>query len=129
MCINTFTSAGVAGTPITMGGAYDDKANSIMQTEDDGFVFTGSQYNSSTGDDLWVVKLKSNLTTDWSVLYGGSYNDNGASIMQTDDGGYIVAGSSVSSDKQSQIMLLKIESDGCVWSEDRSTKISCGFGL
>ena len=129
VCINTFTSAGVAGTPITMGGAYDDKANSIMQTEDDGFVFTGSQYNSSTGDDLWVVKLRSNLTTDWAVLYGGNYNDNGASIMQTDDGGYIVAGSSVSYDKQSQIMLLKIESDGCVWSDDRSTIISCGFGL
>ena len=76
---------------------------------------------------MWIVKLRSNLSTDWAVLYGGEYHDEGASIMQTDDGGYIVAGSSVTTSNQSQIMLLKIESDGCIWSDDLSTTISCGL--
>ena len=126
--INTISSAGVSVLTRTMGGAYDDKSNMIIETDDGGFVFTGSQYNEITGHDIWIVKLNPNLSTEWSVNYDGQgYNDSGASIMLTDDGGYIIAGSSHVIGNQSQIILLKIEANGCIYSLDHKTQITCGI--
>ena len=126
--LNTISSVGVSVLTRTMGGSFDDKATSLMQTDDGGFVFTGKKHNETTHDNIWVVKLTPTLTTHWDKVYGGEYNDKGTSIKQTDDGGYIITGSSMSvAEKQSQIILLKIEEDGCVWSTDHTTKIACGL--
>ena len=110
-----------------MGGAYPDAAESLIQTGDGGFIFTGYQYNENTGKDLWVVKLTPTLTTHWDKTYGGSFNDSGASIKATMDGGCIVTGSTMSYGNQSEIILLEVESDGCIWSDDHGTIISCGL--
>ena len=98
----------------TIGGAYDDKVESVRQTSDGGFVFTGSKYFESTQNDVWVVKLTPSLSTVWDHTYGGDLNDNGKSIDQTYDGGYIITGSTMSYDNQSEIILLKLKSDGTV---------------
>ena len=93
---------------------------------DGGFVFTGFQYNENTRNDVWIVKLTPTLTTHWDKIYGGNYNDNGASIEETDDGGFIITGSTMSYGNQSEIILLEIEIDGCIWL-DPSTKLNCGI--
>ena len=124
--LNTISSVGVSVLSRTMGGAYDDKATSLMQTGDGGFIFTGYQYNENTGNDVWIVKLTPTLTTHWDKIYGGKFNDNGASIKETDDGGFIVTGSTMSYGNQSEIILLEIEIDGCIWL-DSSTKLNCGI--
>ena len=53
--LNTISSAGVSLLTRTMGGAYDDKATSLIQTADGGFVFTGFQYNENTGRDIFFL--------------------------------------------------------------------------
>ena len=127
--LNTISSAGVSVLTRTMGGAYDDKATSLIQTGDGGFVFTGTQYNENTKHDIWIVKLTPTLTTHWDKIYGGGGNDDGASIKETDDGGYIVTGSTMSfssqSGNQSEIILLEIEDDGCIWGP--SSPLNCGI--
>tara|TARA_Y100001970_G_C14203085_1_gene842336 strand:+ start:888 stop:2141 length:1254 start_codon:yes stop_codon:yes gene_type:complete len=125
--INTITSAGVAGTAETWGGVRADKASSIVQTLDGGFVITGSQYSDATADDIWIVKFDDSLNPSWERTYGGDLNDNGSSIMQTDDGGYIVTGSSMSYGNQSQIILLKVDALGCVY-DDEGKLLNCGLG-
>jgi len=125
--LNTVSSVGVSVLSRAMGGAYPDAAESLIQTGDGGFIFTGYQYNENTGQDIWVVKLTPTLTTHWDKIYGGDYNDSGASIKATDDGGCIITGSTMSYSNQSEIILLEIESDGCIWSDDHQTKISCGL--
>ena len=116
--INTVTSAGVAGvTAITMGGAYDDRVTCVRQTSDGGFVLVGHKYNginSKSGYDVWVVKLTPALSVHWDYTFGGDKNDFGESINQTDDGGYIITGSTNSYGKQSEIILLKIQADGTI---------------
>jgi len=125
--LNTVSSTGVSVLSRTMGGSYDDAAESIIQTGDGGFIFTGYQYNENTGKDIWIVKLTPTLTTHWDKIYGGSYNDSGASIKETFDDGFIVTGSTMSYGNQSEIILLEVERDGCIWSDDHGTKISCGL--
>ena len=111
--INTITSTGETGTAVTMGGAYNDQVTCVRQTEDGGFIFTGSKYGDSM-KDVWVVKLTRALTVHWDYIYGGDKNDHGQSIAQTYDGGYVVTGSTMSYGDQSEIILLKLDANGIV---------------
>jgi uncharacterized repeat protein (TIGR02543 family) len=93
----------------SLGGTHDDQAHFVQQTSDGGYIVVGSSY-SDDGDvqsvhhgtvatsDLWVVKLDSDGDIEWERSLGGTYEENGLSIQQTGDGGYIVAGTSYSND-------------------------------
>jgi hypothetical protein len=48
--------------------------------------------------DFWVVKLNSQGGLDWQKAHGGSYEEVGRFIIQTNEGGYIAAGSTASND-------------------------------
>ncbi|MFK7809795.1 MAG: gliding motility-associated C-terminal domain-containing protein [Saprospiraceae bacterium] len=87
------------------GGSNSDRAESIEQTSDGGYIVAG--YSSSqSGDvsenygnfDYWVLRLDSNGELIWERNYGGSGADYGYSIAQTADGGFVFAGSSISDD-------------------------------
>ena len=88
-----------------LGGTNDDRANSIQQTSDGGFIVAGYTL-SNDGDvsgnhgnyDYWVVKLNSTGTILWQKCLGGSNVDEAYSIQQTIDGGFIVAGYAESND-------------------------------
>ena len=89
----------------SLGGTGDDEAYSIRQTNDGGFIaagFTTSNNGDVTvnkgGMDVWVVKLDTSGNIQWQKSLGGSGDDKANSIQQTNDGGYIVAGSSLSND-------------------------------
>jgi hypothetical protein len=91
------------------GGSSYDKANSIRQTYDGGYIVAGST-GSHDGDvdgnndtvsfhyDFWIIKLDSIGAIQWKKCFGGSSKDEANSIRQTYDGGYIVAGSTSSHD-------------------------------
>jgi hypothetical protein len=92
----------------SLGGSSNDSAISIQQTTDGGYILAGFSY-STDGDvmghhdsgsyaDCWVVKLSGSGDIEWEKSLGGSSNDYANSIQQTTDGGYIVAGSSHSTD-------------------------------
>ena len=89
-----------------LGGSADDFARSIEQTSDGGYIVAGETYSNNgnvTGnhglyDDAWVVKLDSGGNMQWQKCLGGSSYDAANSIQQTTDGGYVVAGSSMSND-------------------------------
>ncbi len=82
-----------------LGGTDYDKANSIHQTTDKGYILAGSTL-SDDGDaignhgsyDAWVVKLSSKGTIQWRRCFGGTDWDKAASIHQAADGDYILAG-------------------------------------
>jgi hypothetical protein len=76
----------------TYGGANYDIGSSIMQTTDGGFIIVGS-YDKGTGfTDVYLIRITANGDTLWTKTYGGSGNDEGISVQQTSDGGYIIAG-------------------------------------
>ena len=81
----------------TYGGIGDDQGVYVIQTTDGGFALIG-QTNSfgAGGYDIYVIKTNSNGDTLWTKTYGGTGDDNGNSIEQTSDGGYIITGCSYS---------------------------------
>jgi hypothetical protein len=87
------------------GGSDADWANSIIQTKDQGYIFAGysasddGNATSTHGSgDVWIVKLYPSGVIEWQKSYGGKNADVANKIIQTADGGFIVAGSTWSDD-------------------------------
>jgi hypothetical protein len=77
--------------------------NSIVKTPDGGYVTAGHRNNitptgSYTGTDLVVVKLNASGTIVWEKIFGGGGDDFGNKILNTADGGYLIAALTTSSD-------------------------------
>jgi len=103
----------------TYGGGGEDLALSIQQTGDKGYIVTGVTSSFGAGSsDVWVLKLRPDGKMEWQKTYGGDGVDRAFSIQQTGDGGYIVAGDTISFALQGQetpdVWILKLKSDGAV---------------
>lgn len=80
----------------TLGGSNNDIGKSIQITPDSGFVIgatsfsTNGDVNSNNGGaDVWVVKLTTDGTMQWSRNYGGSNNDMIGEIAIRANGDFI----------------------------------------
>lgn len=96
----------------TFGFAGADKGISLIETNDNGYLITGvldvtasnGLGNSKVfakkhaGGDYWVIKLNADGNKQWSKFYGGTFTDTPYDVIQTNDSGYILVGSSDSND-------------------------------
>jgi PKD repeat protein len=98
-------SAGTILWQKCFGGTNYESAYSVQQTDDGGYIVAGDTYSNNgnvTGNhgnyDYWVVKLDSDGNILWKKCLGGTSTDYARSIQQTEDGGFIIAGSTASND-------------------------------
>ncbi len=88
-----FSSTGSYEWSHAVGGTSDDLGYSVVQTSDSGFAVAGYTYSFGAGGrDLFLVKFSSTGAYQWSRAAGGTDDDYGMSVIQTTDGGLIVAG-------------------------------------
>jgi uncharacterized delta-60 repeat protein len=81
----------------TFGGTSFDRAYSIDQTADGGYVLAGQTSSFSAGGyDYYIIKLDELGNITWQKNFGGASAEIARSVRQTDDGGYIVTGRSSS---------------------------------
>ncbi|QMU31049.1 T9SS type A sorting domain-containing protein [Adhaeribacter radiodurans] len=87
------------------GGSRNEGFTSIIKTNDGGYLSGGYSASGVNGDrsqasqgknDYWIVKSDQNGKKLWDKSYGGSGDDYLNRIIQTKDGGYLLAGSSLS---------------------------------
>jgi predicted NUDIX family NTP pyrophosphohydrolase len=98
-------SIGIIQWQKCLGGNAYEEASSIKQTTDGGYIVAGNS-SSNNGDvtgnhgggDYWIVKLDNIGDIEWQKCLGGKDEESAASIQQTTEGGYIVAGYSKSND-------------------------------
>jgi len=96
------------------GGPKDDFANAVQQTSDGGYVFAGGTRSAGDGNtDMWLVKTDGNGTLEWGEAFGGSDEEEGCSVQQTPDGGYVMAGYTTSYGAgEEDVWLVKADSRG-----------------
>jgi len=98
------------------GGAGADTAFSVEPTADGGYVVAGRTESFGAGSaDFWVLKLDSTGTLVWQRTYGGSALDWAFAVRQTADGGYLVAGQTLSFGAgKEDVWVLRLDSTGGV---------------
>ncbi|HIH02336.1 MAG TPA: hypothetical protein HA263_00280, partial [Methanoregulaceae archaeon] len=84
-----------------LGGSGQDSGRCVQQTSDGGYILLGTSSSNPSGEvtdtrngdeDLWVVKMNATGVIQWNQLLGGSSTEEGYSVQQTSDGGYILLG-------------------------------------
>ena len=115
------------------GGSKNDVANAVVKTLDGGAVVLGytQSINGNITDkttenfDFWVLKLDAESNIQWSKTFGGTNDDRGNDIIQTNDGGYAILGYSTSSDQDvsenagsQDFWMIKLNANGSIsWSK------------
>jgi hypothetical protein len=67
--------------------------SSLIQTSDGGYAIAGSTTSfGAGGEDVYVVKLNAKGNLQWTKTIGGPENEEGNFLIQTSDGGYVIAG-------------------------------------
>ncbi len=79
----------------TFGYSAEDGVYSITECDDGGYAVTGyvTEYTSRQPvTNLWLVRLDISGEVIWNKSYGGLENDEGRSIIQTQNGDFLIAG-------------------------------------
>jgi len=99
----------------TFGGTGWDEARSVIETADGGFLLAGRTDSFGAGDaDMWLIKTASNGNEQWSQTFRAGDWDGIYSLIETADGGFLLAGINYSfGDRYTGDMwLIKTDSNG-----------------
>jgi hypothetical protein len=112
--------AGIPQWQRSFGGDGTDQLYSLQQTADGGYVLGGFSYSLNTGNktatnyggaDYWVVKLDASGNKQWDKALGGNDADFCRVVRQLDNGGYAVAGVSLSSVSGTKVIETTVSRD------------------
>ena len=120
--VKTDSVASVQWSKVYHGGSHQDQGYSIGQTSDGGYIIGGyTKSFSNTGYNATLIKTNSTGDTLWTGIYGGNRNDYANVVRETFDGGYIMAGYTISyqaAADSGSIYLIKVGHMGDVkWSK------------
>jgi len=110
----------------SFGGSEIDEARGIVSTYDGSHIIVGDTRSNEQdvslnngAADLWIIKISDDGDLIWNRSIGGSNFDVSRSINKTSDNGFIIAGSSRSSDGdvarnqgQNDAWIVKIDTNG-----------------
>ena len=91
-----------------------DYGLSLKREWDGGYIVTGSFNFFGYGNQVYFIKTNISGISLWTKAYGGPNLEYSYSIRQTQDGGCIVAGSTLSFGNSWQVYLIKTDAKGTI---------------
>lgn len=139
------SSTGAIEWEKSFGGDEIDEARSIVKSGDGNFIIAGDTRSNNVNvsnnigaADLWVIKISPTGELLWEKNIGGTSFDVARDISTTQDGGFLIAGSSRSNDVdvstnkgQNDAWAVKIDSNGTIeWEKSvGGTNIDFAYGI
>jgi hypothetical protein len=98
----------------TVGGSAAEWGRSVRPTADGGCIATGYTESYGAGSwDVYAVRTSASGDTLWTRTFGGTSTDEGWSVQQTSDSGFVIAGYTKSSGSgNSDVYLVKTDAHG-----------------
>jgi hypothetical protein len=101
-----------SSTPV--GQSYD-RANSVVETPDGGYLIAGHTSATDSGNtDFWLIKTDAEGIMQWNQTYDSGKVEAATVIVATSDGGYAVAGYAIHLIWDHDFWLIKIDGYGRV---------------
>lgn len=95
------------------GGNDIDYLLSGDKTSDGGYIMAGYTQSFGIGNtDFYMVRTTANGDTLWTKTFGTPLEEIGFSVAQTNDGGFIMTGFTITTERFSDIYLVKTDSNG-----------------
>ena len=96
------------------GGDSDEYAHACDNTSDGGYILAGATNSFGAGmDDAYLVRIDGSGNEIWSAAFGTAMFDYVTSVIQTEDGGFVAAGST-----NGDAFIFKTDGDGNeVWTK------------
>jgi len=104
----------------TYNGLGQAVGRSVCQTTDNGFIVAGcSSKDIKDKTHIYLIKTDSRGDCVWARAFDGKKESRANSVVQTSDGGYILAGYTASfGTGNNDVYLIKTDSKGdCVWTK------------
>ncbi len=76
----------------TYGDSLNEKGSSVVISQDNSYVFTGTYTDKESNKDVIISKIDNNGNLLWKNTIGSISNEEGFGIQETDDGGFIIVG-------------------------------------
>lgn len=126
-----FNDLGIIQWQKCLGSTLLDYGRSIKQTADGGYIIAATSigndgdisghHGNGGNSDYWIVKLNSLGVIQWQKSLGGSNDEQARFAIQTNDGGYLLAGETYSNDGNvtanhgmSDWWVVKLDSTGAI---------------
>jgi len=107
-------SIGIPQWTKTIGGTSEEMCLSVIKTTDGGYISTG--HTRPVGfdySDFYIVKLDSAFSIQWNKSINRASYDYSFSVVQLNDGGYVVSGLSATGGVfSSDMFIVKLTSTG-----------------
>ena len=95
------------------GGDSTDFGYDMQLTSDGGFIIVGTTTINKISKDVYLVKTDSSGTVEWEKTFGGTGSEDGQTVCQTLDKGYIICGTTNSiGNGYTDMYLIKTDSLG-----------------
>jgi parallel beta-helix repeat protein len=104
----------------TYAGESLNAGTSIIQTSDGGYVIAGysGSYKETTDYDFWLAKISSTGVMQWNHTYGSDAYDYAYSLIQNQEGGYVIVGGTPEGAGGFDVWILKTDAAGNqVWNK------------
>lgn len=77
----------------TFGGINEDEGRSVKHTNDGGYILTGfTKSMGNTSGDIYTIKTNNVGDTLWTNKFGGSQENYGYDVLESNTGEYIIGG-------------------------------------